>query len=130
MFYAIDKDRSGEISYNELITECSKINCAYVLFKIQDLLNKNKSDPSYTPEKIFDQFDRNKTGSMEIQEFNELLKFLYDNVGKLEVDSLFKHFDTSGRGRLTKQEFTAALTKPVELENKMEPSLHELLTPL
>lgn len=67
---------------------------------------------------------------MEIQEFNDLLNFLYANVGKLEVDSLFKHFDVSGRGRLTKQEFASALTKPVALENKLEPSLHELLTPL
>lgn len=27
LFEAIDKDRSGEITYNEVVTECSKINC-------------------------------------------------------------------------------------------------------
>ena len=31
LFLAVDKDESGEISYDELVSECSKINCGYVL---------------------------------------------------------------------------------------------------
>lgn len=31
MFMVIDKDNSNEITPDELITECSKIHCAYVL---------------------------------------------------------------------------------------------------
>ena len=70
----VDKDKSGEISYNEIITECSQVNCAYVLFKIQQWFEKNKS---YTHEKIFDMFDRNGSKSMSVHEFNEMLNFIY-----------------------------------------------------
>lgn len=42
---------------------------------------------------------------MEVHEFNEMLNFLYEGVGKLEVDSLFKHFDIKGKGKLSKEDF-------------------------
>lgn len=127
LFLAVDKDQSGEISYNEIITECARINCAYVLFKIKQLMDSSKDTK---PEKIFDMFDRNSSGIMEVQEFNEMLNYLYEGVGKLEVDSLFKHFDTTGTGKLSKAEFKKALEQKITLENKLQPSLHELLTPL
>jgi Ca2+-binding EF-hand superfamily protein len=38
LFVAVDKDHSGEISYVELINECSKINCGYVLQKMKNTL--------------------------------------------------------------------------------------------
>src|SRR5438132_1112281 len=59
-----------------------------------------------------------------------MLNYLYEGVGKLEVDSLFKHFDTTGTGKLTKPEFKKSLEQKITLENKLQPSLHELLTPL
>lgn len=59
-----------------------------------------------------------------------MLNYAYEGVGKLEVDSLFKHFDSTGTGKLSKEDFKKALTQPIKLENKMEPSIHELLTPL
>lgn len=31
LFLAVDVDKSGEITQEELIQECSKIHCAYVL---------------------------------------------------------------------------------------------------
>ena len=65
LFEAIDKDRSGEITLNEIVTECSKINCAYVLFKIQEFLKKQKRKPK-TPEELFEMFDTNQSGEMEI----------------------------------------------------------------
>ena len=67
------------------------------------------SSKEYGPEKIFDMFDRNRSGIMEVQEFNEMLNYLYEGVGKLEVDSLFKHFDTSGTGRVKKTDFKRSL---------------------
>ena len=38
-----------------------------------------------------------------------MLNYLYEGVGKLEVDSLFKHFDTTGTGKLKKADFKKAL---------------------
>jgi hypothetical protein len=67
---------------------------------------------------------------MEVTEFNEMINSLYDNVGRVEVDSLFKHFDTKGQGRISKEDFKKALNTDLSLENKLIPSLHEIMTPL
>jgi hypothetical protein len=84
-----------------------------------------------TSDKVFDLYDRDKSNKMEITEFNEMLNYLYEGgVGKVEVDSLFRHFDTRGVGYISKEEFKKALTQPINLENKIETNLHELLTPL
>jgi Ca2+-binding EF-hand superfamily protein len=40
-----------------------------------------------------------------------MLNFLYgESVGKLEIDSLFKHFDSSGTGKINKEDFKRQLT--------------------
>ena len=128
LFLAVDKDHSGGISYDEIITECSKINCGYVLSKMKSVLQGSKD---MTPEKVFDLYDRDRSNKMEITEFNEMLNYLYEGgINKVEVDSLFKHFDSRGVGYITKEDFKKALTQPISLENKIETSLHDLLAPL
>ncbi len=42
LFLAVDKDDSGEISYDELVTECSKINSGYVLKQMKKVLEGTK----------------------------------------------------------------------------------------
>ena len=51
-------------------------------------------------------------------------------MDKYEVDALFKHFDTKGMGRITLEEFKKALQTPMTLENKLQLTLHDLITPL
>jgi len=51
---------------------------------------------------------------MEITEFNEVIKLLYESgVKKVEVDSLFRHFDSKGVGYITKDDFQKALTQKI-----------------
>lgn len=125
-FLEVDKDKSGEISYSEIISECSRINCQYVLGKIKRVIEDGKKDPGH----VFDTFDSNKSNQMEITEFNELVNYLYANVSKDEIDSLFKHFDLKGQGRISKDDFKKALYMDLSLENKLIPSLHDIMTPL
>lgn len=127
LFIAVDKDQSNEITYEELITECAKIHCGYVLQKIKGAIESGKS---MSIDKVFDTLDSNKNGDMEITEFNEMLHLLYDNVDKFEVDELFKHFDSKGFGKITKEDFKKALNQPLLLENKLHISLHDFMTPL
>lgn len=73
--------------------------------------------------------DDNNNGEMNIVEFNNLISLIYDDVGKVEVDELFKHFDKKGLGSITKQDFTAALNQSIKLENTLKSSLHDIMTP-
>lgn len=106
LFIAVDKDQSNEISYDELITECNKIHCGYVLQKIKGAIEGGKD---VSVDKIFSTLDNNNSGQMEITEFNEMLNLLYADVNKVEVDELFRHFDSTGRGKITKEDFKKAL---------------------
>ena len=45
---------------------------------------------------VFETNDNNGNGLIDVIEFNEMIKLMYDKVDKYEVDALFKHFDTKG----------------------------------
>ena len=74
--------------------------------------------------------DDNNDNQMGVTEFNQMIRLLYDRVDKYEVDALFKHFDTKGCGKITVDEFKKALSMPVSLENRMQFSLNDFMTPL
>ncbi len=66
---AADKDNSNEISYEELLSECGKIHCAYVLDQMREVIE----DSGIDLKKVFDTYDRDKSNSVEINEFNEII---------------------------------------------------------
>ncbi len=124
---AADHDNNKDITQDELITECSKIHCAYVLKKLRSAIENAKGQ---TVDSVFHTLDNNGDNQMSVTEFNEMISMLYQTVDKYEVDTLFKHFDKKGRGRITLQEFKDALYKQLSLQNDLQISLHDLLTPL
>lgn len=126
-FDAVDADKSGELSYNEIINECSKINCAYALKKINDILKASKEQ---TPDSVFKLFDSSRNDSIDILEFNDMMNFLYDKINKYEVDCLFRHFDVKGMGHISKEDFKKALITPLSFDNKIETTVNELISPL
>eukprot|EP00347_Sterkiella_histriomuscorum_P001912 403370193 len=126
LFQAVDQDQSNEITRDELISECSKIHCSYVLQKLRNAIETGKM----TYEKVFEAVDDDGNNTMEVHEFNQAVNLLFQNVEKYEIDALFKHFDVQGVGRITKEEFKRALTRPMSLEHKLTFILHDFLTPL
>lgn len=58
LFDAVDADKSGKLSYAEIINELAKLNSAYALKKINETLTSCKT----TVESVFSTFDRNKNG--------------------------------------------------------------------
>jgi hypothetical protein len=79
---------------------------------------------------VFNTLDDNNNNQMEVTEFNQMINMLYEAVDKYEVDELFKHFDTRGMGRITKEEFKRALSQPMSLEKTLQITLHDIMTPL
>ena len=76
---------------------------------LQRLKSAIESGKEITIDKVFNTLDSNKNGDMEVTEFNEMLHLLYDKVDKVEVDELFKHFDSKGIGKISKEDFAKAL---------------------
>lgn len=103
---ACDKDDSKQITVDELISECAKIHTGYVLSKLKAAIENAKGQ---TIDSIFNTLDDNNNGLMEVSEFNSLINALYETVDKYEVDALFKHFDSRGMGKITKDEFKRAI---------------------
>ena len=67
--------------------------------KIRSAINNGKET---TLNSLFDTVDNNRNGEIDIIEFNELINLIYEDVGKVEVDELFKHFDKNGLGKINK----------------------------
>ena len=60
-------------------------------------------------DKVFATVDENNSNSMEVIEFNEMISACYQELKKHEIDTLFKHFDKKGLGKITKEEFKKGL---------------------
>lgn len=106
---AIDKDNSGTLTYEEIIQECSKIHCGYVLQKVKNAIEADTTGGAKRVDEVFKTVDNDRSGEIDIIEFNEMLHLLYDKVDKVEVDELFKHFDSRGLGKITIEDFRKAL---------------------
>lgn len=84
-----------------------------------------------TVDEVFDMCDRDRSNKMEITEFNDVVKQLYSSsVNKVEIDSLFRHFDSKGIGYISKDDFKKALTEKIALENTISTTLQEIMSPL
>lgn len=135
IFNTVDRDRSGEISQEELITELSLINCQFVLKKLKKTIEgaAGALKGGKTPyDEVFDTVDTNKSlkDVLTINEFNDLITMYESNVPKYEVDSLFRHFDKNGDGRITRQNFIKAFTEPLSLDNGVKSTASDIFLPL
>lgn len=67
---------------------------------------------------------------MDILEFDEVVKLCFKQLSKIELDTLFMHFDKRGLGTITKDDFQRGLNQPLSLENQLHFYLHDFMTPL
>jgi len=130
LFMAADKDNSNEVSYDELINECQKIHCAYVMEQMKEVVETSIKEQNLDLIQIFNSFDRDSSNKMEINEFNEMIKFLYEARDKYEIDCLFRHCDSKGVGYITRDDFKNALYTPFNFDSKIMTTVHELMAPL
>lgn len=79
---------------------------------------------------MYSTFDKDKNNAIDIVEFNELIKTLYEERDKYEVDCLFRHCDLRGVGTISKEDFKAAIYNEFNFDIKIKTTLHELLAPL
>jgi Ca2+-binding EF-hand superfamily protein len=109
------------------VAGCDKIHASYILHKLRNVIG---GTTGMSIDKVFASVDDNGNGTMDIMEFSDCVSLCFQELKKHEVDTLFKHFDRKGLGRITKDEFKAGLTEPMALENKMNFYLHDFITPL
>lgn len=55
--------------------------------------------------KIFSNFDKDKTGSLDEQELTQMLKIIDKSITQSSVNIIMKHFDKDGNGTVDYLEF-------------------------
>ena len=69
LFKAIDHDNSQSLTVDEISTELASITAAQILDKVKATAKAN----NYEAAEIFEVYDMDKSGTMEINEFKEFI---------------------------------------------------------
>ena len=73
--------------------------------------------------RIFDGFDTDGSGAIDLQEFSEAYKFVQGGTeggGKIKMKKMFDEMDVDGGGLITFDEFCLAMTTEVQDTNEIE----------
>ena len=100
IFKYIDANSNGNIAYAELVDKFSAINTAQLIKKMQRVIEGSKVDPEF----FFNRHcvsDGTKS-KMSREDFNRMVKDLYEKVTKPEITYVFRHFDKGHKGYITK----------------------------
>lgn len=106
MFKHIDIDGSNSITIDELQQELSVINSALVLDKIKETVDSVKD---MTVLKLFEVYDADHNGGIDVVEFSKLVEHNNAECGKYEIDLLFNSVDKQAKGFITLNDLTRAL---------------------
>lgn len=103
---AIKDDRSGDISLRKLKEGIEKERDALLLYEdLIELVKDQKMDVDH----IFRNFDFNQSESMDLHEFERLVRTLQKNVNSQVAEVLFLKFDQNNDGSITLKEFRAKI---------------------
>jgi hypothetical protein len=67
---AIDTDKSFGITYEELVVSFRDVHTNYILFKVRNAITMGK----LTPGKVFRVTDADDSNSLDVVEFNDMIK--------------------------------------------------------
>lgn len=123
LFRAIDIDKSQSITQEEFLQELSLVNCQFILQSLKDRLKEVGGF-----EKTYDMYVGGN-GRMEANEFAKVIDS-GDDLDKLEVDSVFRHFDTASKGYITKEEFVRAFESPFSLDSSIRIYEKDIIVPM
>ena len=101
LFRLMDADNSNSISIDELRGELNIINAAIVLDGIKASATK-AANGKFNVDMLFNTVDNNKSGTIDIFEFEELVRLAYKSCEKSEIDLLFHVVDKNGQGFINK----------------------------
>lgn len=76
-----------------------------VLNELQDIIVKHKVDLS----KVFKNFDKKGNGTLQLNEFSNLIRCINENINPIEIQEIFKRFDMDGSGSIDFEEFQKLL---------------------
>ena len=122
VFKIIDKDGSGSIDKNEFREVIEKAELKSVgkiesndldekanktISTLREIIFKNGLDLK----KIFKNFDKSKTGVLNLPEFNSMIKIINPKLSEEEIKYIFGKFDLDGSKTIDIKEFEFHLTK-------------------
>ena len=131
----MDTDNKGEIKYDRLVNVFNKLGISFTEKEIKNKItntfgycNLNSitikqflclMSPLTTKKKIkndmkrniFDNYDKNRKGYLNINEFKLLIKSLGDDFSDYEIRELFKEADSDKNGKLDFIEFLISWDK-------------------
>lgn len=103
LFRNLDKDGSGFITYKEIVESFSYLNTEALLKKMQRIISGSGTGPEF----YFNRYAVSDTThkQMKPDEFSKLVKEVNDRVMNMETNHLYKHFDTTNKGYISKEDF-------------------------
>ena len=111
LFRSMDRNNDRSIAYGELVEMFSEINTKQIIKKMQSIVTKSKLGA----ETFFNNECREDSTKqkMSSNDFNRLIKSLYERVSPAELVYVFRHFDRGNKGYVSKQEFLSILNQDV-----------------
>jgi Ca2+-binding EF-hand superfamily protein len=115
LFRSMDRNSDRSIAYGELVEMFSEINTKQIIKKMQGIVTKSK----LSAETFFNNECREDSTKqkMSLNDFNRLIKSLYERVSPAELVYVQRHFDRGNKGYVSKQEFLSILNQDVTMQN-------------
>ena len=110
-----------------MFEEFSEIYTDQLKRRIERIIKNSKIDPEF----YFNKFsaDKGQRDQLSKEEFDRLVRSLYEKVTNAEVYLLFKHFDRGLKGFITKQEFVQQISQEV-VKQALQLSIEDVIKPL
>uniref|UniRef100_A0A7S3KLV6 Uncharacterized protein n=1 Tax=Euplotes crassus TaxID=5936 RepID=A0A7S3KLV6_EUPCR len=105
LFYYVDANESGEITYKEFSTALHDIHMECIFQKIRKIVKGIGSNL----DKLFSEMDSKDKGYWNKEDYKEFVDMYCDSLKKYEVDDLLAHLDRNGDNRIDKGELGRAL---------------------
>lgn len=104
----------------------SRVNTAQLIKNINKIVASSGNDA----ESLFNMHCSDKRGgNMTKADFKKMVKTILNKMADFEMEMLFKHFDASRRGAITKIEFLAAFKTEVR-QQTFQCNIEDIIKPL
>ena len=115
LFRSMDRNSDRSIAYGELVEMFSEINTKQIIKKMQSIVTKSR----LSAETFFNNECREDSTKqkMSLNDFNRLIKSLYERVSPAELVYVQRHFDRGNKGYVSKQEFLSILNQDVTMQS-------------
>lgn len=108
-FKACDPTNTNNVHLDSFIRELITIRVARALTELENTMNTvNKSSSQDAAAKFFQLADKDKTGTIDVVEFGDVLENAWKKVSKEELDNIFRAIERKGTGAMIEEQLRYA----------------------